>query len=92
MEVGPSQHGREMISLDISEYGDPLFSRCVRVPFSVYLKPWQQPWGFDVDVLANLQPLFVIPLQNLDWREGIGAMRDSQLTAELAAHVQHENP
>ena len=27
VEVGPSEHGREMISIDISEYGDPLFSR-----------------------------------------------------------------
>lgn len=92
VEVGPSPHGREMISLDISEYGDPLFSRAVRVPFSVYLKPWQQPWGFDVDVLANLQPLFVIPLQSVDWREGIGAMRDPQLTADLAAHTDTKIP
>src|SRR6516225_8412525 len=46
VEVGPSQRGREMISIDISEYGDPLYSRAVRVPFSVYLKPWQQSWGF----------------------------------------------
>ena len=27
VEVGPSEHGREMISIDISEYGDPLYSR-----------------------------------------------------------------
>ena len=70
MEVGPSKHAREMISIDISEYGDPLYSRAVRVPFSVYLKPWQQAWAFDVDVLANLQPLFVIPLQGINWRAG----------------------
>ena len=62
------------------------------MPFSVYLKPWQQPWGFDVDVLANLQPLFVIPLQGVDWHEGIGAMRDPQLTAELAAHANTTIP
>ena len=92
VEVWPSQHGREMISIDISEYGDPLYSRAVRVPFSVYLKPWQQPWGFDLDVLANLQPLFVIPLQGIDWREGIAAMRDPQLTAGLAAHANTTIP
>jgi hypothetical protein len=92
VEVGPSEHGHEMISIDISEYGDPLYSRAVRVPFTVYLKPWQQPWGFDVDVLANLQPLFVIPLKGIDWREGIGAMRDPQLTAELAAHANTTIP
>ena len=92
VEVGPSDHGREMISIDISEYGDPLYSRMLRVPFSVYLKPWQQPWGFDVDVLADLKPLFVIPLQGIDWREGISAMRDPRLAAELAAQVSTKIP
>jgi len=85
VEVGPSDHGREMISIDISEYGDPLYSRTIRVPFSVYLKPWQQPWAFDPDVLARLEPLFAIPLQGIDWREGISRMRDPQLTTKVAA-------
>jgi hypothetical protein len=92
VEVGPSKHAREMISIDISEYGDPLYSRAVRVPFSVYLKPWQQPWAFDVDVLANLQPFFVVPLQGIGWREGIAAMRDPQLTVKLAARASSKIP
>ncbi len=92
IEVGPSEHGREMISIDISEYGDPLYSRAVRVPFSAYLKPWQQPWQFDVDALVNLSLLFVIPLQGIDWREGISRMRDSRLTAELAEHSSTRIP
>jgi hypothetical protein len=84
VEVGPSKHAREMISIDVSEYGDPLYSREVRVPFSVYLKPWQQPWGFDLDALVSLPLLFVIPLQGIDWRQGIFAMRDPCLAVELA--------
>jgi hypothetical protein len=92
VEVGPSEHGREMISIDISEYGDPLYSRTIRVPFSVYLKPWQQPWIFDPDVLARLQPLFAIPLQGIDWRNGISRMRDPQFAMELAARVSTRIP
>jgi hypothetical protein len=92
VEVGPSEHGREMISIDISEYGDPLYSRAVRVPFSVYLKPWQQPWAFDVDALVNLQPLFVIPLERIDWRQGISTMRNPRLAAELAEHSSTQIP
>jgi hypothetical protein len=92
VEVGPSKHGREMISIDISEYGDPLYSRTVRVPFSVYLKPWQQPWAFAPDVLTELQPIFVIPLQELSWREGISIMRNRQLTADLAVHTTTKIP
>jgi hypothetical protein len=92
IEVGPSDHGREMISIDISEYGDPLYSRTIRVPFGVYLKPWQQPWGIASDVLTNLQPLCVIPLQGIDWRQGISTMRDLRLTANLAKHTSTKIP
>ena len=92
VEVEPSNHGREMISVDISEYGDPLYSRMIRVPFSTYLKPWQQPWGFAANVLAKLQPLFVIPLQGINWCEGISIRRDHQLTAHLAAHTTTNIP
>ena len=92
VEVGPSKHAREIISIDISEYGDPLYSREVRVPFSVYLKPWQQAWAFKVDTLAKLQPLFVVPLQGINWPQGISAMRDPQLTVGLAAHANMTIP
>jgi hypothetical protein len=81
VEVGRSEHGREMISLDISEYGDPLQTRMTRVPFSVYLKPWQQ--RLDPEILREM-PWFVIPLQGLTWREGIRTMRDVAATAKLA--------
>ena len=43
VDFGPQERGREMISLDISEYADPLHTRGVRIPFSVYIKPWQHP-------------------------------------------------
>ena len=92
VEVGPSEHGREMISIDISEYGDPLYSRAVRIPFSVYLKPWQQSWAFDVRALAKLKPLFVIPLQEIDWQQGIFEMRDPQLTMKLSARASGKIP
>jgi hypothetical protein len=92
IEVGHSDHGREMISIDISEYGDPLYSRMIRLPFSVYLKPWQQPWAFASDVLTDLQPFCVIPLQGIDWRRGISIMRDLRLTADLAAHATTKIP
>ena len=92
VEVGPSEHGREMISIDISEYGDPLYSRMLRVPFSVYLKPWQQSWIFDADVLARLQPFFEIPLQGIDWPKAIATMRDTRLTMALAAQASTRIP
>ena len=44
VEVHAVKRGREMIFIDISEYGDPLFTRAIRVPFSRYLKPQQGRW------------------------------------------------
>jgi hypothetical protein len=73
-----------MISLDISEYGDPLYTRMMRVPFSVYLKPWQQSWAIGSQVLNELKPLFVIPLHGITWREGARVMRDIPATTMLA--------
>jgi hypothetical protein len=86
VEVGPSAHGREMVSIDISEYGDPLYSRMLRAPFSIYLKPWQQRWAFGAQVLETLPPLVVIPLEKITWREGILLMRDFAAAQELAQH------
>lgn len=92
VEVGPSQHGREMVSIDISEYGDPLHSRMLRAPFSIYLKPWQQRWAFGAHELENFPPLVVIPLENISWREGIPAMRDFATAQELARHSSTKIP
>ena len=92
VEVGPSQHGREMISIDISEYGDPLCSRMLRVPFSIYLKPWQQRWAFGARELENLPPLVVVPLEKITWRDGIVRMRDFAAAQELAHHSKTKIP
>ena len=92
VEVGSFEHGREMISIDISEYGDPLYSRMIRVPFSIYRKPWQQRWAIGAETLKDLRPFFIIPLQGIDWREGISIARDHRLTAKLAAHSSVKIP
>jgi hypothetical protein len=92
VEVGPSQHGREMISIDISEYGDPLYSRTVRVPFSIYRKPWQQHWAVDSTTLQKLKPFFIIPLDRIDWREGIRIARDEKLVQKLASQSHGSIP
>jgi hypothetical protein len=92
VEVGPGEHGREMISIDISEYGDPLYSRMLRVPFSVYRKPWQQHWAVDAKTLEKMRPFFVIPLQGIDWQEGIYISRRERLAATLAASSSTKIP
>jgi hypothetical protein len=92
VEVGSGRRGREMISIDISEYGDPLPSRVFRVPFSLYLKPQYQSWLIGESVLKNLPALFCIPLHEMNWRQGIVVMRDAQMTSELAARASVRIP
>jgi hypothetical protein len=87
VEVGPSERGREMVSLDSSEYGDPLTVRLLRVPFSVYLKPWQQRGTIADEVLAAIPPLFVIPPGEMTLPEALPIMRSAELVTKLAAHT-----
>jgi hypothetical protein len=83
VEAGPNGRGREVVSIDLSEYGDPLHTRGIRVPFSTYLKPHQQRWMLG-DVVEELPPLFMIPLHEMDDRQGLLAMRDVGQVMEIA--------
>ncbi len=92
VEVPPSNFGRELISLDISEYGDPLSSRTIRVPFSYYLKPWQQRGLLGESTVENLLPTFLIPLQGLDSSHGSRVMHDQDSVLALAEHATAKIP
>jgi len=65
IEVGPGAHGREIVSFDLSEYGDPLHARHVRIPFSAYLKPRQFHWTLGDEGVRRLFPMFEIPLAGM---------------------------
>lgn len=92
VEVGPGRYGREMISLDISEYGDPLSTRVIRVPFSLYLKPLQQRDALGADIVKRLPPVFLIPLHEMDSRQGIRTMHDIDQVTGLARRVTVKIP
>lgn len=76
VEAGPTGHGREVVSIDLSEYGDPLHTRSIRAPFSAYLKPATQRCGTAGDWGEPLPPLFMIPLHEMVDRQGLLVMRD----------------
>jgi hypothetical protein len=94
IEVGPRNCDREMVSIDISEYGDPLHSRIVRAPLSVYLKPWQQsdPAASEFKGTAYPHPLFAIPLDGINASEGIGVMRNPKKVSKLARRASTKIP
>jgi hypothetical protein len=84
IESGGGPHGREMISLDITEYADPLCSRVMRAPFSVYLKPDQQRLGLGEGLTDGIAPLVVIPLGDLAVAEALAVRHDPAAAALLA--------
>ena len=83
VEVGPTFHGREIVSIDLSEYGDPLLSRIVRTPFSGYLKPWQQRAVFGDHVVDNLAPFVFVPITDGRWKTALKT-RIPETAAEIA--------
>ncbi|PYK96994.1 MAG: hypothetical protein DME19_17830 [Verrucomicrobia bacterium] len=92
VEVGSNQHGREMISIDISEYGDPLSTRVVRVPFSLYLKPQQQRNVLGEQIVNRLPPVFLIPLHEMDSQQGVRVMHDINQVTDLARRATVKIP
>jgi len=92
VEVGPVERGREMISLDISEYGDPLNTRSVRIPFSVYMKPWHQRRLMGEEFVDQIPYMFLIPRDEMDMRESIITMRSAARSLSLAGRASTEIP
>lgn len=86
VHVGHGTYGaREMISIDISEYGDPLWTRVIRMPFSNYLKPWKNGVidTLDDDSL-KLPPIFTLPLHEIDLSLALQIRNSPAKTRELA--------
>ncbi len=61
--VGPGRFGaREMLSIDISEYGDPLPNRMIRIPYTVYRKPWISGLIEQLGISHRVPEFFTLPL------------------------------
>jgi hypothetical protein len=92
IETGAGADGRELVSVDITEYADPLSARVVRVPFSLYLKPAQQRGALGDQVVEKLPPMFMLPLGRMSVGEGIQRMRDPASVAQFARIAPGEIP
>jgi hypothetical protein len=92
VEVAPSQRGREMISIDLSEYGDPLPTRTVRVPFSGYLKPWQQSYAVGQENIGKIGPIIFVPAGETVTSGAVAAMRSPERAARWAEQFSTDIP
>jgi len=92
IEVGPGIGGREIISFDLSEYGDPLHTRHIRLPFSAYLKPRQFQWMLGEAGVHRLLPIFSIPLCGMSPIVAIDAARSPDTVLELSRYASVRIP
>ena len=86
--VGPGPRGREIVSLDLSQFGDPLHHRGIRIPFTAYRKA--QGLGAPPEVADRL--LIAVPVIPGDEEASRAAMGDLELASALAARVSTAIP
>lgn len=79
--VGPGEHGREIVSFDLSQFGDPLGVRCARLPFTAYLKG---RW-FRAPAWVMARPFVVVPVVGADEADARAAAASLEGAAALAA-------
>jgi hypothetical protein len=84
IEVGPGSQGRHIVVFDLSEYGDPLHVRQIRLPFSAYLKPRRFEWLLGENEVRHLLPIFEIPLNQMSPAEAVRVARDPDAVIELS--------
>jgi hypothetical protein len=66
LHVGAAASGmREMLSIDLSEYGDPLHSRMIRIPYTVYRKPWLSGLFDRMGIEDRVNEFFTLPLHEM---------------------------
>jgi hypothetical protein len=75
---------REIVSIDISEYGDPLHTRMVRMPFTNYLKPWLTGLARALGIEEDLPHFKTLPLHEMDVRQAIQFREDESRVLDLA--------
>ena len=83
---------REIISIDISEYGDPLHTRTVRMPFTNYLKPWVHGFAREHGLEGKLLPFRTIPLHEIDIQQAIKVRQVDAEVIDLARRASVHIP
>lgn len=86
--VGPGKHGREIVSLDLSQFGDPLGYRTARLPFTAYLKG---RW-FRAPAWVMERPIVVVPVVGGDEPHARAAAASLDAAAALAAESSTRIP
>ena len=83
---------REIISIDISEYGDPLHTRMVRMPFTRYLKPWLSGLAHSLGIEKRIPRFLAIPLHQMDTKLALQLRQVEKQVCDLAQRTCMQIP
>lgn len=93
VHVGPGEsHQREIISIDVSEYGDPLHTRMIRMPYTDYLKPLARGFMNDPGMQQSLPRFRAIPLHEMDFHQALACRQDETAVRQLARRADGNIP
>jgi len=84
--------GRELVVVDLSEYGDGLSLRHVAIPFTRYLKPYRNRGVVGAHVSRWVPMTWVIPSPDGPEPEALGVMRSETRVVQLARSARTEIP
>jgi hypothetical protein len=85
VHVGRNAKGhRELVSIDISEYGDPLHTRMIRLPFTNYLKPRANGLARLLGIGPGAPTFWTIPLHEMDVRQALKVRHSTGDVRDLA--------
>lgn len=81
------EHGREAISLDLSMYGDPLYTRVIRCPFSSYQKHRLSRDNYGQKTVERRPNLLSLPRGDFNYMELFTLRQNYARAAEYAQAV-----
>ncbi len=93
VQVGPcASKQREIISIDVSEYGDPLHTRMVRMPFTNYRKPWVHGFARGHGLEGKIPQFRTIPLHEMDIQLALQVRQINTEVIDLARRASVQIP
>jgi len=91
--IGKSKRGmREAISFDLSMYGDPIYMRDIRTPFSTHQKHKIQWWKVGKYISETIPPRIAVPRKKITLDDALKIRKDLNKAIELAKKTSCKIP
>ena len=91
--VGPSLgNHKEALSFDLSMYGDPIYMRDIRCPFSTHQKHKLQDYKVGQEISRGIPPRLAVPRNNITLREALEIRKSPEKTIAHAETLSCKIP